>query len=259
MTHFYSKKLVLSAGLVLLLANCGKDKATPVVAYAGQVNLYDEFGAAIPNASGVAVSLYDDASISTQTAADGRFTLQVPTTGAQRLVFKKQNFGVYYSPAITATGSSYAFSKPIKLGQGSWVSYAYTVVPDNIRKQVVITGTMYSRLSAPIAPGPRTHRVFLDPTIGYDGYPTSLGYKYSKLRLNNTPTGFSDTIAYSMLVAAGLLPSRNVAIAVHSDNPAADSCQYPVGTTWYSKTYPAIGTGGSPPGGGGTANFYWVY
>ena len=88
MTYLYFKKLVLSAGLALLLTSCGKDKATPVIEYAGQVILYDEFGAAIPNASGVAVSLYDDTSVNTQTAADGCFTLRATTTGAQRIVFK---------------------------------------------------------------------------------------------------------------------------------------------------------------------------
>jgi len=253
--------LITLPGLAMLLLVAGCRKAEdPVINYSGQVNLYTDLGTTVSDASGVEVSLYDRPDIKTQTTSDGRFTLQAPAANEQCLVFKKESYGTYYSDKLTATGHNYALSQPVKLGQWSPVNYYYSVATDKVRKQIVITGTMFS-FAGSIAPGRRTHRLFFDPSIEDDGYANVLIHRYSQKRWNNTATGFSDTIAYSLLERLSAGTNQHISmLAVHSDNPVADSCRYPRKSGgWYPKAYSAIGLSGIsiPDAGNGPLFFTW--
>ncbi|WP_157807547.1 hypothetical protein [Hymenobacter chitinivorans] len=67
------------------------------------------------------------------------------------------------------------------------------------------------------------------------------------LRRNATATGFSDTIPYSKLTAAGL--GRGLFVSAYGDNPAADSCIAPFASTFpndktirFAQRFPAVNT-----------------
>ncbi|PJJ54739.1 carboxypeptidase-like regulatory domain-containing protein [Hymenobacter chitinivorans] len=137
--------LLYGAMLALSFTGCDKseaDLAKATVTYTGQVKLHDEFGAALTDHSGATVALYDDASITTQTAADGTFTLTGATPGKHRLLFAKRSFGSYYSDELEASGATYALRKPVALGQIHTVEYEYTCTANNTGKYLVIQGSI---------------------------------------------------------------------------------------------------------------------
>ena len=88
--------------LFVALASCSKQNvdAAPTSTFTGKVLLYDERGTALSDNSGTMVSLYENASLSTQTAADGSFSLPNVPTGTYRLKVEKAalpfNYGTYY-------------------------------------------------------------------------------------------------------------------------------------------------------------------
>jgi hypothetical protein len=228
----------------LVVAGCQRDDATPKATVTGNVQLYDEYGNALADNSGVTVSLYEDEANSTVTATNGSFTLpEVDLANPPRLKMEKATFGTYYTKKLTTTTSTYALPKTVRLGKRSDAQYEVSYAINKTGRYLVVKGV---RLDAGGATKLLAHRIFFNFNI-IDDSPLLFTSRYSKGFRNNLPTGFSDTLRFEMLAAGGL--TNNVDIAVATDNLAADSCAMPLrvfnpfansfSPTAFYNTYPA--------------------
>ncbi|MBH8569801.1 hypothetical protein KB206_12985 [Microvirga sp. STS02] len=211
--------------LFAAVASCTKQKedAAPTSTFTGKVLLYDEHGTALTDNSGATVSLYENAAISTQTAADGSFSLSNIPVGSYHLKVEKAalplNYGTYYSPQkLDASTPVYTIPAPIHLGQISDASYSWALVIEPVKRYIIFRGT---RLQASASDTRLLyHRLMFDFSIS-DVYPNFHSSKYSILVRNNLASGFSDTISYDRLIAQKL--SHGLEVGICTDNPMADS------------------------------------
>lgn len=251
-----ARRATLGLALLSALASCEKNeepaRSIPGT-YTGRVQLHDEFGARLTDNSGVEVSLYNNPDVTTQTAADGTFTLNGVPAGEHRVTLLKTGYGFYHTdPLAVADGGTLDLGRTVALAQRSTADLAYTYQSYPSAGYLVVRGT-YQNV-APTDSRPRYHRTMFDTPVGYDGAISLASFKYSKMRRNNLPTGFADTIRLSTLSAHGV--GRNTDLLIGPDNPAADSCTAPYGSTFpndktvrFGKYYPCFmvyrGMGGS--------------
>ncbi|WP_345238334.1 hypothetical protein [Hymenobacter saemangeumensis] len=220
------------------------------------MRLYDETGALLSDHSGVQVSLYEDETVSTLTAANGSFTLANVLSGPHRLVMKKRVqgrfFGTYYTNEINTTDPVYSLPQPVALGLQQNDGYTFTYIGDRVNQRLIIRGQRLQ--NSTFATQSLYHRVFLGHGVGYHGVVELSYFKYSRLYRNNLPNGFADTISYAAMASAGITGGTHIAIT--SDNPRADSCIAPFTSSFpndnrivFAKAYPATVWPGHGPFG----------
>jgi hypothetical protein len=230
----------LFAFLLLALGSCTtkEDEARPTATatYLGTVQLYDEAGTLLTDHSGATVSLYDSPGVSALTDANGTFTLPNVPDGPHRLRITKEvsgrQFGTYYTEELRATAPELILPQPVRLGVLSTEVYALSFVADPARAQLIIRGVRYP--TRPFSTPSLYHRIFLSPSFGWDGYADVSRSRYTRLRRNNTATGFTDTISYATLAAHDIIGSTF--LVAGNDNPRADSCLAPLSLYWPGPT-----------------------
>lgn len=251
-----ARRAALALALLSVVAGCEKkeDPARSIPGtYTGRVQLYDEFQTRLTDNSGVKVSLYDDPDVATQTAADGTFTLSGVPAGEHRLLVFKSYYGLYHTdPLAVADGGTLALGRTVALAQRMTTDLAYSCQAFRSAGYMVVRGTYLNVAASDTRP--RYHRTMFDSMMGYDGAVTLFAFNYSKLRRDNLPNGFADTIRYSTLNAHGI--SRSTMLLIGPDNAAADSCIAPFTSSFpndqtvrFGKYYPCYvprsGMGGS--------------
>ena len=255
--------------LFAALANCTKQKedAAPTSTFTGKVLLYDEHGTALSDNSGATVSLYENASISTQTAADGSFSLSNIPVGSYHLKVEKAalplGYGTYYSPQkLDASIPVYTIPAPIHLGQISNASYSWNFTKDPVKRYIIFQGTRLQTAASDTRL--LYHRLMFDFNIS-DAFPYFQTSRYSIMVRNNLATGFSDTISYDRFIAKNL--KHGLEVGICSDNPIADSGAVlhspfnafttgPQTSPYLIKGYPALGSGGHNSSVGGSYSLF---
>lgn len=212
--------LLALLGPAALLAGCKESATTAKTSFTGKVQLYDERGTQLTDHSGVTVRVLDDSQVATTTAADGSFTLPgVDMSAGSRLELVKAGFGTYLTEVISTSSPSYSLARPVRMGKQGTATYALYYKKDKAKQYLIVTGVRQEAGATDTRQ--LAHRIYFDfLVVDVDPYPMTS--KYSIFARNNLATGFSDTLRFSKLGAAGY--TKGSLVCVGNDNPAADSC-----------------------------------
>ncbi|ALD21536.1 hypothetical protein [Hymenobacter sp. DG25A] len=219
-----------------LLASCKKgDKTDPTFTeqtFTGRIQLYDQYGDALTDNSGLQVETLDG-SFKTTTSADGQFSLTAKKLAhGHRLrmsIYKSSlpEYALYFTDDLPFDKKDVALPEVIQMGITSCASYTCEMVRHPDKGYTVVKGVLKNCAGAPSWPEakPRYHRYVFSPAfLSHEGYNIQVN-KGSLLIKDNLNNGFLDTIYYASLKSKNIDPQLPWAIAI--DNIKADSCQMP--------------------------------
>ena len=228
---------VLAAAITMcLLVGCKKDEQADLSSFTeqtftGRIQLYDQYGDALTDNSGVQVETLDR-SASTVTTVDGKFTLtakkQLQGHRLKMSISKSlPEYALYFTDALPTDKQEVALPNVVRMGLTSCASYTCEMVRHPDKGYTVVKGVLKNCAGAPSWPEakPRYHRYVFSPAfLSHEGYDIHVN-KGSLLMKDNLTNGFVDTIYYASLKSKNIDPQLAWVIAI--DNIKADSCQLP--------------------------------
>lgn len=215
------RKQLLCVTVLALLASCSKDKgssSSPRADFSGKVQLVDEFGNNQTAGSGVQVAVTDvSPQVTTQTAADGIYSLAGLPSGNHSLSYLKGGYATCKFPLATVDPSKTVAIAPITL---SPVSSTVTNISSiqQIGTKFVISGSVSP---VPTASQPRPHRIYLQRLNGVVQQPAETHYNISFLGTTRADGTFADTVKAIDLQSASISYYSRLLVWAAGDNPAA--------------------------------------
>ena len=212
-------KAFLYLTATLTLVGCGtKDQTPPRPAFMGRVLLVDEFGAPQGSSAGVQISVDDVApAVTTQSAADGTFSLGGVADGDHQLSYAKTGYATYRFGPANASATQTTTLADVTLSPVSTTTARLDPV-QYLKPKYVISGYVSPK---PTPTQPRFHRLY------FQRYDNVLVKRPAELNYNLTVGGptradgyFTDTLTASQFQAVNIYNGR-ILIWATGDNPAA--------------------------------------
>ena len=215
------QKVFLCLALAGTLAGCGsKDKTPPRPSFTGRVQLTDEFGAPQGSSAGVQISVDDVSSgASTQSAADGTYSLAGLADGDHQLFFTRSGYATCQLQPVTASATQVKVVADVTLSPVTTTTTLLNPI-QQFGPKFVISGYVSPK---PTASQPRFHRLYLQrvPTNMPYKTPAELNYNLSVGGPTRADGSFSDTITASQLQQANFIDIDVALVWATGDNPAA--------------------------------------
>lgn len=215
------QKVFLYLAFAGTLAGCGsKDKTPPRPSFTGKVQLVDEFGAKQGNSSGVQISADGTSSSpTTQSAADGTYSLAGLADGDHQLSFIKSGYATSQLHPVTASATQATAVADVVLSPVSTTTTLLNPI-QKVGSQYVVSGYVNPK---PTLTQPRFHRLYLQR---YDGVipvkrPAERNYDLTLGGPVGADGSFTDTLTISQLYAAKIGYGSDVLVWATGDNPAA--------------------------------------
>jgi Carboxypeptidase regulatory-like domain len=242
------------AFLLVLAIGCGKDSgnhsiAVPDVVLAqqnraniqGMILLYDEEGNRQTDMSGVTVSI-DNSTVSTQTSADGKWTLDSIPYGTYDISYTKQGYGTGKIMGIYHAATNHAttlISKSESMAVNSSIAVSNLVItPFNAAIQAAgVTGVHID----PVFNNPSGKAKYVRLFFSDNGNVISNNYLAEvKVRSNGAATQMNDfNLTTSFFENLGFKKGQNIYVKAYGDSFLADEYTDPITNT---TIFPSLST-----------------